>query len=255
MPNWLPLGFERGSSARAMRRKVRAALRRHPVKYEGKRMQLGRCLAEDPCHSGLCPSCLRGLRRGLLRFLSHQRLHRREWYLVTIRVAGWTKAVGDYTPFGPLREHPAIKAYLGRLRRQGHADLVLFGSIETVFKTVANKAVGKPFHLHFMISGASKADINEAVRSTFKLDRSTRRALDVERVDPGRVNFVRAASYVFKQPYWKKSHRTFKSRDGWRQFPKPNELAELISNLGAHPWNGRLIMVGMRFDQGVFRMT
>ena len=222
--SYLPEGFEKLGACRAYRRKVQATLRLHGKKIQETRPKLGKCRQDDPCHLGECALCNRRLRKLLGRFLAHEQLHQRHWLFVTIFVGGCTKPPRDYSPFGPLRDRAEIKAFVGRLRRLGHPDLLSFGSIETFYKTVANVPVGKPFHLHFMISGASKAEITEAARSSFKLDRSTARPLDIREVRPGRTSFVRSASYAFKQPFWKKAYPTQSSRSGRSNSPSRTNL-------------------------------
>jgi len=253
--DYLPPEFETPAKALEIRKKARRAIRLHRQQFE-KAIKLGRCATQQRCRSGLCPICVRDLRKRLLKFLAEQQLSDRRWYLVTIRVKGWTKKIGDYSSFGPLRDHPSIKALLGKLRRRADGNiLIVFGSIETVYRVVENVPAGKPFHLHLMISGLKKRVIKEAVKATFDLDSKVAIPLFIDPVGNGENDFVKAASYAFKQPYWKASYRNADDRHSKRQLPKSNQLAELIGNEGAHPWNGRLIILGIRFDQGTFRMT
>jgi hypothetical protein len=73
-------------------------------------------------------------------------------------------------------------------------------------------------------------------------------------VPPDWDDFRDAATYTVKQPFWKYSYHGEPPRKK-RAFPNAKELAELISNLGAHPVHGRLAFVGMRYDHGRFRLT
>src|SRR5690606_10507225 len=120
----------------------------------------------------------------------------------------------------------------------GGVELYVYGSIETVFKTAANRPVGKPFHLHLLISGRSPDEIRQAAKNSFPLDPNVAVPLKIEKVGTGRDDFLDVAAYAFKQPYWKRSYPSSEFPYSRKQFPKTNELAELIANLGAHPWNG-----------------
>ena len=252
---WLPERFESSAVTLAMRKRARAATVKLAVDFDGPKIRLGTCTRKNRCRSGLCPICVRRLRIKLMRFLDRGGLSARQWWHVTIKVADWTIAPGDVSPFGALRDRSEIKAFAGRLRRVSLGTLVLLGSVEVVFKTVANRPVGKVFHAHFVVSGVTKSQISDAARNSFKPDLDAPRPFDIQPVGHEQSDFVRVASYSFAQPYWKTAYVDEGSRRGISQFPKTNELAELIGNLGPHPWNGRLIMIGMRFDRGTFRLT
>lgn len=211
------------------------------------------CKPSHPCRSGLCPCCVRDLRVRLLDFLEYERLHELVWYFVTIRVEGWTVAPGDFDAFGKLRDHRHVEALLTRFRRLNKPGLMLFGSIETVYRTVANIPVGKPFHLHLMISGLAEAEIERAVTRTIPLSTTDIVPLDISRVGGTRGDFFAAASYAFKQPFWKRS-ASESGIKGHLQAPSAAQLRELICNLGVHGWAGRLILLGIRCDSGRFRL-
>lgn len=212
------------------------------------------CRNAQPCRSGLCPKCIRQLRVQLLNFLEDEQLHHRDWYLVTIRVEGWKVAPGDCTQFEALRDHRLIENLLTRFRRMRLPGLLIFGSIETVHITVANVPVEKPFHLHLMISGATAEQIQAAIRATIPLDPTDVRPLLIDPVQPTRKDFFRAASYAFKHPLQKKSKRSAEDH-GRRQSLRAAERRELMQNLGVHGWTGRLVLLGLRCDVGVFRVT
>lgn len=211
------------------------------------------CPRAGYCRSGLCATCIRRLRINLLDFLSDAGLHDLRWHFVTIRVQGWKVPAGDHTPFGRLRDQPCIKNFLTKLRRMRIPNLLVFGSIETIYVTVNNVPTPKPFHLHLMISGATEEEIAAAIAATIEVDSDDVSPVDIEPVPPTDDDFFQAASYVFKQPLWKKSKASPDDR-GRRQTLKAGERRELISNLGVHGWIGRLILLGIRCDNGVFRL-
>ncbi len=76
-----------------------------------------------------------------MNFAMRKRLFEREWRFVTIDIEGWTVPSGDMRPFGKLRDHHVIKAALRKLQRMRSAPFLAIGSIETVYRTVANKPV------------------------------------------------------------------------------------------------------------------
>lgn len=233
------------------RAKVVAVTKRTGV---GDPRKIKRCRVGRRCRSGLCPVCVRLLRVRLLRFSVRSKFDRRDWYFVTVFVDGWTKPPGDMTPFGKLRDHPLIGNLKRQLRRTAEGHLIVIGSIETQYSVVDNVPRGKPFHLHLMISGASAQTISSAVATCLPPDPKVVQSVRIRRDGPTVEDLLRALSYAFKQPFWKKSKREGMTIPR-RQSPKPAELAELIANLGVHGWGGRLILVGVRFEGGAFRLT
>jgi hypothetical protein len=256
MPNkiWLPEKFESLETARGFRKKAVAATTRLPKPFATE-LKLTECTQFARCGSGLCPVCVRILRRKFLLFLHREKLSHLKWLSVTVRVSGWTKYPGDLAPFGPYRDRADVKALLDRLRRNGDGNAVAFGSIETFFKTVANEPVGKPFHLHLLTSGIPHKEVEKAIKKTFDLDQLAVFPVVIKSVKDSLGDFVKTASYVFAQPYWKSSYPDSDSRHGRGVFPQPHELAELIANLGAHPVGDRLILMGIRRDGSKFHLT
>lgn len=211
------------------------------------------CSDARPCRSGLCAVCIRRLRVKLLDFLDRQQLHRLQWHFATVRVGGWNIEAGDMKPFGRLRNHRIINNLVASLRRKHIPGVLVFGSIETVYLTIANKPMGKPFHLHLMISGLPRVVIEQAIEK-IGLDRHYNRPQLVKAVRRSRRDFFQVSSYAFKQPLQKKS-RISEDDAGRRQSPNASERRELVSNLGLHRWTERLILVGIRCDAGTFRLT
>lgn len=245
--NILPSKFESVATCRRYRRAVLAAA---PTT---KHYLAEKCTPKKRCNSGLCPLCIRALRERFVEFLHQERLHEREWFFVTAYIQGWTKKPGDLRAFGKLSTNPAIKAFVQRLRRLELPNLVLFGAIETVWRTNENKATGKPFHLHFMISGPSETQVKEAA-DRFGLDTIVRAPLKVVAVPRCWEDFRNAATYTVKQPFWKYSYHGLGPRKK-RQFPNRRELGELICNLGPHSTAGRLAFAGMQYKHGRFELT
>ncbi|HEV7416367.1 MAG TPA: hypothetical protein VGN98_09420 [Tianweitania sediminis] len=246
------LDFEGPAAVADMQRRVANGLRR--LNWPAAEAAVRACTAAAPCRSGLCPRCIRTLRVRLLDFLAAEGLNGLPWFLVTVRVEGWLMAPGDHRPFGPLRDHRHIEALLTKFRRLKRPGVVVFGSIETVFRTVANAPVGKPFHLHLMISGLSEAEILTAVSGTVPLAQADVLPLHVEAVEMTDKDFFGAASYAFKQPFWRRSASRADLK-GDLQTPAASQLRELIGNLGVHGWARRMILLSMRCDQGWFRLT
>ncbi|WP_313526281.1 DUF927 domain-containing protein, partial [Shinella sp.] len=245
--SWLP-NFETKHYCKMLRRKVVNAGRKLEFECE----EISTCAPNRRCHSGLCPDCVRLARRYLLDFASHRRLFRLKWRIVTIRVVGWTKRAGDMSAFGPLGQRADVGEFLDRLRRKCPKGLLAIGGIETVYTTVANQPVGKPFHLHLLISGPSQAQIKAAAMRSFKLDKAIKNNPDIKPVKEGSGNFFRAFTYVFKQPLVKKSKRHH-DEPGVRQSPKSNELRELMANYGEHKVEDRLILEGFAWEKGCLR--
>lgn len=245
--SWLP-NFETKHYCKMLRRKVVNAGRKLGFECE----EISACAPNRRCHSGLCPDCVRLARRYLLNFASHRRLFRLKWHIVTIRVEGWTKRAGDMSAFGPLGQRADVGEFLDRLRRKRPKGLLVIGGIETVYTTVANLPVGKPFHLHLLVSGPSHAQIKAAAVRSFKLDKAIKNNPDIKLVKEGPGNFFRAFTYAFKQPLVKKSKRHH-DEPGVRQSPKSNELRELMANYGEHMVEDRLILEGFAWEKGCLR--
>ncbi|MER8661289.1 hypothetical protein NKH34_09120 [Mesorhizobium sp. M1148] len=251
LPNFDPdylIEKEQRNTSNALRR-----LSRDQRSMGWEHLSMRNCTEAERCRGGLCPRCIRQLRVNLLDFLESERLHLLCWHFVTIRVEGWKVEPGNLEPFGRLHDHPYIYNLMTKFRRMKLPGLVVFGSIETVYNTVANIPTGKPFHLHLMVSGASEVKIDTAVKATIPLSDDIV-PLDIRPVSPTDADFFEAASYAFKQPLLKRS----KIREGDRgalQRPNAAERCELISNLGMHGWQGRLILLGIRCDNGQFRLT
>ncbi|ESZ50921.1 DUF927 domain-containing protein [Mesorhizobium sp. RSR565B] len=213
-----------------------------------------KCSPKKRCNSGLCPLCIRALRVRLVEFLDQERLDKHQWFFVTAYMRGWTKKPGDVRAFGQLGSHPAIKAFIQRLHRVTVPEpLMLFGAIETVWRANDNKPTGKPFHLHFMISGRSEDQIKKAARG-FDRDTLVQTPVRVDPVKAGWEDFRDAATYTVKQPFWKYSYYGLGPRKK-RQFPNRQELGELICNLGPHGTAGRLVFAGMQYKHGRFELT
>lgn len=242
------IDIETGRSCKVLHRKVLNAARKLEFRCE----EMSACAPNKRCGNGLCPMCVRRARRYLLDFASSRWLFRLRWHLVTIRVEGWTKEAGDWSPFGPLGSRPDVSKFLDILRQKRPKGLLAIGGIEAVYTTVDNAPVGKVFHLHLLISGPSSEDIKAAAAESFNLDKAIKNNPDVKLVAEGLVNFFKPFTYVFKQPLAKKSKRHH-DEPGVRQTPKSNELRELMSNYGEHRVEDRLILEGFVWEKGALR--
>ncbi len=201
------------------------------------------CDEAAPCGSGLCPLCMRRARRNGFCLAYERHLFEPGWLFVTVFIDGWTVPPGDHTPFGPLRDNPVIHRLRQAIRRTGVRDILVIGAIETVYKVVANRPVGKPFHIHFLIRGLLEHRVRGLMENHLPLDLSVPRPVDVQIAGMTEAKFLSRLSYVFKQPFWKASKADSGDLERLLQWPKKHELAELISTLGAHPVYGRLFVI------------
>ncbi|RLQ89272.1 DUF927 domain-containing protein [Notoacmeibacter ruber] len=242
--------FESAAMAAKMRRAVVNALK----KLELSHAKMDHCRPNNRCESGLCPSCVRRRRLALGEFFDSRQLIFIDWKFATIRVANWMKEPGDHTRFGPLAQHPDITKFVAELRKLRRRGLLVIGSIEAVYVTVGNKPEGKNFHIHVLISGLSLEQIREAAGAAFTLDNRVKNPVLVQPVDRQPRDLIKALTYVYKQPFWKKS-KTDHGDVGRKQFPKPKELRELIRNYGEHRLDERLILEGVRWEGTKFSIV
>lgn len=252
---YLPANFEKRKSCKEQRLKVENAIEIAQNLTQKKFPFSKNCIKSEKCNSGFCPVCCRSLRHKLLRFAHEQNWQERNWLFVTIFVEGWTISPQDYTCFGNLRDNKTIKNLKQRIRRLNQPNTLVFGSIETVFKTISNTPAGKPFHLHLMVSGIDKTALEACIRKALNVDSSVAIPLLIKEVKKTTSDFARVASYTFKQPLWKKSYSGLNDVHGKKQYPKTREMAELIANMGAHASSERLILMGLRFHGGTFQIT
>lgn len=254
----LPTGFESFAKTKNERRKIQRTLHALPGNI-GRRIRFpSRCHKDSRCLSGLCPTCNRNYRRSFLQFAHDEKLANLAWHFVTVIVDGWDVELGDYTAFGDLRDHPVIERILQRFRRAARHGLLVFGSIENVYKTVDSNPTGKAFHLHMMVSGLSKTTIRECLSIPEVLSAPSDRPVLIRLVrrkpTEETSDFVRSASYAIKQPFFEQ--RTFSnSSRKFRRFPTRLALGELLSNYGSHPVGARAFFIGFRCDQGHFSLT
>lgn len=256
--SYLPADFESFEKSKSERRKIRRTLRKLQCKIARRIDFSSRCHKGARCLSGLCPTCNRNYRRSFLRFARDYELAGLRWNFVTVIVDGWDVALGDHKTFGDLRDHPLIERILQRLRRVARPGLLVFGSIENVYKTLDSVAVGKAFHLHMMVSGLSKKTIRECLSIPEVLSAPSDRPVLIRSVrrepsDKAR-GFVKSASYAIKQPFFEERRSSTSSRK-FRRFPTKLALGELLSNYGSHPVGARTFFIGFRCDQGHFNLT
>lgn len=252
MKDFLPENFETKKHCKSIRKKIyNAALLSKKESATGFFLP-ETCRKNDQCQSGLCPLCMRRFRSGFLRFANDQNLHKREWLLVTIFVDGWTMAPGDFSPFGELKNNNIIRRLIQGIRRLGIPDTLIFGCIETVLKIKANIPIEKPFHLHLMVSGPQKPQLIKCIKKCIPLVR-TGVPVRCDHVQSTKADFIKAASYIMKQSFWKRSE----SADGHKalQYPTQHQLAELGSNMGAHDVGKRFFYIGIKTSGRKFILT
>jgi len=250
---YIPPKFETLDKAKKLRALACDAIQEIPADYADSVTMPEKCVKGQRCQSGFCPVCVRLLRRKLLKFIAHSDFHLRQWQFVTIVINRWTKAPEDYTPFGKLKDHPVIKNLLLAIHRLKLPDVRLMGSIETVFNVMNSDPVGKPFHLHLMVSGVPEKELRDLIKRHVP-DTHLLRSIRFERVGSEDTDIPDTASYVCKQPFWRKS-KNGNSGSGWYQTPKATDFAELMCNFGTHDWVGRFFFIGMKFHYGKFKLT
>ncbi len=252
--DYFPSGFEDFTKTKIERRKIRRTLRKLPREIARRIDFSSRCHKGARCLSGLCPTCNRNYRRSFLRFARDKELSSLRWNFVTVIVDGWDVELGDYTTFSDLRDHPLIERILQRFRRLARPGLLVFGSIENVYKTLDSVPTGKAFHLHMMVSGLSKKTIRQCLSIPEVLSAPSDRPVLIRSVRRTATDFVEAASYAIKQPFFEERRYSTSSRK-FRRFPTKLALGELLSNYGSHPVGARAFFIGFRCDQGHFSLT
>ncbi|KAB2699916.1 hypothetical protein [Brucella lupini] len=251
--DYLTEKFENLSFVKSWRLLVKRAMSKIPSEYADTVTMPDECTKAARCKSGFCPICMRLLRKKLLKFTKVKKFQCREWHFVTIVVEQWLKAPGDYTPFGKLKDQPAIKNLLLGIHRLKRPDVLLIGGIETVFNVMNNIPSGKPFHLHLMVSGLTREELSNLIKKHIP-DTHLPRSVRFDRVGDKPSDFPDAVSYVCMQPFWRKS-KNDNSGSGWFQTPKSTDFAELMCNLGTHQWGDRFFFIGMKFHYGQFKLT
>jgi len=251
--DYLTAKFEKLSFVKSWRLLVKKAMSKIPSEYADTVTMPDECTKVARCKSGFCPICMRLLRKKLLKFTKVNNFQCREWHFVTIVVERWLKAPGNYTPFGKLKDQPAIKNLLLGIHRLKRPDVLLIGGIETVFNVMNNIPSGKPFHLHLMVSGLTREELGDLIRKHIP-DTDLPRSIRFDPVGNSATDFSDAVSYVCKQPFWRRS-KNDNSGSGWFQTPKSTDFAELMCNLGTHQWGDRFFFIGMKFHYGQFKLT
>ena len=181
---------------------------------------------------------------------------------------------GDYQSFTDfigepdrlIRDIRPVKSLLARLKRQHRKDavhpsdmlpLLVVGSAETFFKFVANEPRIKPFHLHLLICGLEKGHIMKHAEALFgeRVDHGPVRPVHLMRVKKTSQDFAATLTYCLKQPFKKEVFINDDTRNGRQVWGKPKELAEIACNFGSISLSDRLILVGIRYENGRFRMA
>jgi hypothetical protein len=268
----LPAEFEQLDYVKKLRASLVRKVRREMSATDAVPMDLINCTKRLRCNSGLCPICVRLMRRKLIKFCHDQSLGDLPWVALTVRAPQWVISAGDYgsllpeRPIGPLAilGAPEIKNTIATLRRRHHASnaadhspFVCVGSVESSIKTVANLSQPKAFHVHLMVSGLTEEAVNDVAEQYFRKYRTPTLANPyyTEAVGPGWENFTAAMTYAYKQPYIKKSFINIRSIKAEPQKPKPSELLEMASNLGFHRCTDRLLLVGLKYENEMFKLT
>ena len=252
--------FEAPSQALQYRKKARAAARKLPD-FGQSIIRFGPCSStKGRCQRATCPTCTRRMRKDLVAFADRELLHQRDWFFVTAFFAGWTFPDGDATTMPPFRSSRVVQNLRQRLRRHASGELLVIGAVDAVFIHRANVAKGTCFHVHLLVTGASKSEIRKAF-ATLPLDREFHVPLQIKRVAKSasalktRQNFLESLTYCVKQPYWAAHYPDAKNASKQRSFPKPRELAQIVGHFGKRSISDRLILGAVRYEHGRFAMV
>lgn len=268
----LPDEFEKLDYVKKLRKSLVRKIRKDTPTIGAVQLDLTDCTKRLRCDSGLCPTCVRLLRRKLIRFCHDQSLGNLPWVALTVRAPQWDVSARDNGRIHPnlstdplaILDTPEIKNMIATLRRRHHSSddatgspFICVGSVESSIKTINNVYQPKSFHVHLMVSGLAEEVINDVAARYFSVYRtpSLVNPYWTEAVIPGWDDFASAMTYAYKQPYIKKSFANARSVKPAVQKPKPAELLEMASILGPHRCTDRLLLVGMKFENGTFRLT
>ena len=268
MSPYLPKGFEKLLKVKMYRDAAIKCIQSHGENPEDYGLTK-KCRKSNRCGSGLCPICVRLIRKKFMHFADKNGFFERDWFFITIRFDIWRMADGDLQSFAEfagvktLTDIPQIKNLLQRFRRE-HAtsaatdDLIVIGSVETIIRTVKNKPDGKPFHFHLMVTGLTKAQVDKCCRKTKQLPEAIAsdypRPVDIKTVS-GIEDAIKALSYAIKQPFWKYSYYGEGKHDREKQFPNKDELYQLIRNYGPHRCTDRWFKLGFEYRGDKFLLS
>lgn len=253
----VPAKFESLEQARRERKLIRDAIDGLHSDVSDPVMFFETCAKYGRCSSGLCPVCERLFRLRLIRFLTDNNLRKLRWYMVTVIVKNWKIAPGDFTRFGSLNDNQVVKNICRALSStKTNTPVLAFGSVETVFNLVDNEPYAKPFHIHLMVSGLARNAIRKAIGETGVLCDEANKPLEVRRVKPSVTSFLRAATYVCKQPL-KQRRKTSDpgAQYGHHEFPYTRHLGELISNYGDINTGDRWVSIGINYSHDQFQLN
>ncbi|KAB2657813.1 hypothetical protein F9K94_06215 [Brucella tritici] len=253
----VPANFESFEQARRERRLICNAVDGLQNDVTDPVMFFETCADNGRCNSGFCPVCERLFRLRLVRFVTQNKLRKLKWYMVTVIVKDWNIAPGDFTRFGYFNDHPVVEKICEALSStKTNTPVLAFGSVETVFNLVDNEPYAKPFHIHLMVSGLARNAIRKAIGGTGVLCDEANKPLEVRQVNPSVTSFLRAATYVCKQPL-KQRRKTSApgAQYGSPEFPYPKLLGELISNYGDIKTGDRWVSIGINYRHDQFLLS
>jgi hypothetical protein len=253
----VPANFESLEQARGERRLICNAVDGLQKDVTDPVMFFETCADNGRCNSGFCPVCERLFRLRLVRFVTQNKLRKLRWYMVTVIVKDWNIAPGDFTRFGYFNDHPVVEKICEALSStKTNTPVLAFGSVETVLNLVDNEPYAKPFHIHLMVTGLARNAIRKAIGGTGVLCDEANKPLEVRQVKPSVTSFLRAATYVCKQPL-KQRRKTSDpgAQYGHPEFPYPRHLGELISNYGDINTGDRWVSIGINYKHDQFLLS
>jgi len=252
----VPERFERLVSARRQRKHICNAVASSPNDLAKTINIPDTCSKSNRCMSGLCPVCERQFRLSLVRFVTRNKLRNLSWYMVTIIVKDWNVAPGELEAFVDYRDGSAVPKILKALSAAGtNTPVLAFGSVETVYKLISNKPHAKPFHIHLLVSGIAQTAIGEAIKGTGILCHEAEKPLDVRHVGKSVSSFLRAATYVCKQPLQQRRKTSaLAPRYGANEFPYIRHIDELAANYGDIVTGDRWLSIGINYADAKFHL-
>ena len=176
MANLLPPGFESLTYVEKLRESVERRLYKESLAVRPDELLSEPCSKHDPCLSGLCPVCVRKVRRSLVRGCHDYQLHQLSWAALTARLPYLTIDAEDHRRLlntdGAFSKIPEIRRLITTLRRRHQSGdyqgpFMCIGSVEASLKIIGRQRQPKHFHTHLIISGVPEQTIAEVANNYF----------------------------------------------------------------------------------------
>lgn len=241
--NSLPDGFETYSEAkdrRAYKIEVLSGGNRAQRRLAEK---LQRCRKGARCNCGACDVCARLFRMRLFRQLQPILASRPHWTRASVVPADLLFDTGELVNV----DLNALRRKISkRFERWSLRDRIVIAGTDISFNTEDNEPIGWQLHLYILVEGEHTAQLEEAVKGTFRAEPTARVPYHFKQLS----GTIRPVSYLYKAIFWRRSRYTLYERHPQiRNLPlKRPELRELLEFLGRYPVGARLILRGLRRD-------